>query len=356
MIDTPVSLHLPSGSTLIEDVDEEIFLLYTRKQQLAGPPTVGSSGFPSSSGLGSHSDKEGVLFLSLAVSNPLSTVRDTSTAQGKKSKKAGRKGTEKEEEVTVEVELHQELNALRNRKGDTGSVLWRLSMHLALYLLRSYHFPHPSYRPLFPSLFSSRILELGSGTGFLGLALRSLFNSPAADPDATRGASWIFTDQLVNLPLVVRNLRANGVDPASPSARVAVEELDWLAESQEWEKRPGSLYAFSGGGEETKIAKAPDLILAADCIYNPSLSIPLARTILRQAGRATIVLVASELRDEEPLEVFLRAWVEEGREEGWTLARVGWVEGEEEEKAAGELASGQFVLWVGWREQTKLNS
>ncbi|GAA6004320.1 hypothetical protein JCM10207_000667 [Rhodosporidiobolus poonsookiae] len=360
MLRTPPSLNLPRGSVLVEDVDEEIFLLYTRKQQLASTSDASTTAGSKQSGLGSHSDKEEVLTVEIEVTNPWLASSATSSikpAKGKRGTSSSKKGKEKEA-VVVEVELHQALNDLRNRKGDTGSVLWRVSLHLATYLLRQHHFPHPSHPPLLPLLSSSSILELGSGTGFLGLALCSILSSSPPPTSLSPGAaaekpSWTFTDQLANLPLIVRNLRAHGLDPSSASSGVEVEELDWMVESSEWEKHPKSVFSLTPSAdmdEDEKTARPPALIVAADCIYNPSISAPLAHTILRRSGPETVVLVASELRDEEPLEAFLREWVDEGAPRGWRVARVAW-EDEGEREAAGEVAGGQYVVWVGWQEQ-----
>ncbi|GAA5826898.1 hypothetical protein JCM11251_002148 [Rhodosporidiobolus azoricus] len=363
MFDAPPTLNLPPSTVLVEDVDEEIFLLYSRKQQLASSNSAVASTSPS--GLGSHSDKEGVLSLSLAIKDPWTAAVDAGPHSSGRSKRTAssksKKGKEKEE-VTVDVELHQALDVLRHRKGDTGSVLWRVSLHLATYLLTTHHFPSPLCPPLLPALSTSSVLELGSGTGFLGLALRSIFASaPTESSSATKGkgkavkrdkgadgrTSWTFSDQLASLPLVMRNLRTNNVD-ATPT--FAVEELDWLAESSAWQqnRQPLASSALSGSSS-VEPTVPPDLIIAADCIYNPSLSAPLAHTILRQAGPKTVVLVASELRDEEPLEAFLRTWFEEGGEK-WRIARLAW-DTEEEKRVAGELDGGQFVVWVGWQEQ-----
>lgn len=216
-------------------------------------------------------------------------------------------------------------------------------------------------------------LELGSGTGFLGLALRSIW--------AERGR-WVFSDQAENLGLVVRNLRVNGARPLGRisaalaaanggkmynSKRMApnpppswypathVMELDWLAEAAAWDAQPGSLYSLPSSSSHShsrsapaSLINAPDYILAADCIYNPSLSAPLAKTILRRAGPHTVVVVACELRDEAAVEEFLRAWVELGEKDGWKVVRIEWG-GEEEREAAGRIAEGTFALWAGWQ-------
>lgn len=181
-------------------------------------------------------------------------------------------------------------------------------------------------------------------------------------------SNWIFTDQLINLPLVLKNLRKNEEfinqfrkpDKKSGSTKksvgkeslnsiideseeYSVKELDWLEESVDYLKS-GSKYLSTPLLESEQ---PPDLILALDCIYNPSLSLPLFHTISRYASYKTVVLVASELRDEEPLEVFLTAWLELDRDitggGGWEVWRVGF---EEEEEIGGK----DFVVWAGWRK------
>lgn len=422
---------------------EQIFALVTRKLQFSSAPAtrLQAEERPSEGGLGFHSSKDEVLPLSLTVRNPWADVDASHATKGKSKRSAGgsagRKGDEARQEVTVEVEVHQSLGDLRNRKGDTGTLrlqpgrlgeltlgpccqgrfsgasgasrrkcfgsrraLCRAelmlrptmdSLHLARYLVQQHHFPHPSHPPLLPLLSSSTVLELGSGTGFLGMALRDFYTASTTTTrrDAASGR-WVFSDQLANLALVVRNLRANGLiePPSSPSSRttalppyrhhahgtasshppapsrgakandkqapppppaVEVIELDWVVEAAAWDRHPHSLYSSSSRTAHPPLPSAPSLIVASDCIFNPSLSAPLAKTILRHAGAQTVVLVASEVRDEEPLEEFLTAWKEEGGER-WTIWRACW-EGEGEMEAAGELADGLFVVWVGWQEE-----
>ncbi|GAA5877042.1 hypothetical protein JCM16303_006144 [Sporobolomyces ruberrimus] len=393
MIATSSSLNLPRGSTLIEDADEEIFLLYTRKQQSSHSINeVSAKKGARPSGLGFHSDQGDVLNLTITVEDPLNDPTE-STVQ-----KKGKKGKGKQKaSFEVEVELHQSLANLRHRTGDTGSVLWRLSLHFAKYLLTSHHYPHPTLSPpLLPHLSTSKILELGSGTGFLGIALRSIFthdksSCPKSPPPPSRNSTpprtspknllsalpttapspfrWTFSDQFENLSLILRNLRSNSISPSSIGETLdqpySVIELDWLVESKRFLKTR-SLTNKKEEEEEEEDDDKPDLILAIDCIYNPSLSQPLAHTILNQSKKSTITVVASELRDSEPLEVFLRCFLEEGEKkfgEGrWKVARLGCEEEKEGDEhgvterkggeggGGGELEDSKFVVWVAWCE------
>lgn len=86
----------------------QIFWLYTQKQRGADA---------ASSGLGFVQTNSSVLPISLTVSPPASVVE---------RRVKGKKSVAPAKDVTVEFELQQDLNGLRNRPGDTGSVLWRL--------------------------------------------------------------------------------------------------------------------------------------------------------------------------------------------------------------------------------------
>jgi hypothetical protein len=53
---------------------------------------------------------------------------DVSVKSPPGDKKSKRKA--KQVEKTIEIELHQDKTALRSRKGDTGSVVWRARYHV----------------------------------------------------------------------------------------------------------------------------------------------------------------------------------------------------------------------------------
>lgn len=222
------------------------------------------------------------------------------------------------------------------------------------------------------------IIELGAGTGFLGCLLmssdqareaatssrrRSTLNNAAMH--LTRPGRWLFTDLPANLPLIVRNLTRNGLssDFEDPHGAIDVGELDWLD--------PSPMRSSNPAPQADSITEAaPLLLLAVDCLYNPALSQGLAQTLSALAGEAAIggaksvsALVASELRDEDALEVFLREWVDQPAEQGgracaggekqghagrWTVARV---------DLGGEWAAGigrsDVAVWIGsWQAES----
>ena len=170
-------------------------------------------------------------------------------------------------------------------------------------------------------LKSSHVLELGAGTGLLSVILGPLV------------ARYTATDIAPILPLIRKNLALNfdgwpapSSLPSSPSevpksgANVHVEELDWLAPLP----------------RASRIVSPPvDLVLAIDCIYNPSLLPALVSTLDRVSNADTVALVVMELRQEDVVREFLALWIATER---WEIRRVN------------ELLGGRYVVWVGQKE------
>lgn len=79
-----------------------------------------------------------------------------------------------------------------------------------------------------------------------------------------------------------------------------------------------------------------DLILAVDCIYNPSLLPALVETIdyLTTPGK-TAVLIVMELRQEDVVREFLELWIAKG---GWEIRRV-----------ASAFMGARYAVWMGWK-------
>jgi hypothetical protein len=130
----PARLNLSPASVFVEDADEEvcsstlrstaapsgwadfdrvaqIFLLYTQKQQ-------SSPGSSINGGLGFLDTSKEIVPISLTIVDS----RPTLASDVKKGKGKARRAQPTPKEVVVELELCQNLDALRNRKGDTGEL------------------------------------------------------------------------------------------------------------------------------------------------------------------------------------------------------------------------------------------
>lgn len=126
---TPPSLRLPSASVPVIDADEEvrllpslpvastdpvqIFLLYTAKAQYEA--SEASRATPAS--LGFVQATVDLVPISLTVVEPVRAAEASTTT----AKKARGKQKVPLKQVEIELQLHQDLDSLRNRKGDTGA-------------------------------------------------------------------------------------------------------------------------------------------------------------------------------------------------------------------------------------------
>jgi len=320
-------INLPIDSSAVTDADEEIFLLYSAVNQTK-TSLVGPDGYH---GLGHLDSRKDTLTIQFELRSPSSAP---SSPQPTKKQKHPRKKASKESPTrVVEIEIAQDPTALRSRRGDTGSVVWRASTELAKVALQQRFFP-PEL-PIFnrDRLGESHCLELGAGTGLLGLALAPLVRA------------YTITDIRPLLPLIRKNISLNlpGWHDGSLSnskSNITIEELDWLA-----------LASLPSGTARARYCPVPkvtsalelgstdhvawDVVFAVDCIYNPSLLSGLVNTIdaVSTAGR-TWVLVVAELRQEDVLREFLDLWLKQasGR---WEITRV---EG---------LLDVHFVAWAG---------
>lgn len=146
-----------------------------------------------------------------------------------------------------------------------GGRLWDGALH-AMSLLRCA-----------PCLVAGRrVLELGCGTGTLSLACL-----------AAGAAHVLATD----LPEVVAGAEANaalnrGVLRAAPGR--------WDAQALAWDS-----------GDDEALPWAPDVVVAADVVYDPELYAPLRATLRRVCGPRTLVLLAHRCRNERDGEFFL---------------------------------------------------
>ncbi|KAJ6581459.1 putative methyltransferase-domain-containing protein [Mycena capillaripes] len=304
-------IRLPLGSERVVDADEEVFILYSKSTPASSNEHRGL-GY-----LDSHTD---ILTLNFELK---SSSFDHRAAKPKRKLAI--------QEKTVEIQLAQDKTALRTRTGDTGSVVWRASVDFAQLILEQQYAKSPL--SLFDErLRDARVLELGSGTGLLSIALSPLV------------AHYIATDIEALLPLIRKNLSLNfpgwpdirsrpGV--TVPGQNVAVDELNWE-----------TLHSTPASRRAQLFPPPPspfDLVLVVDCIYHPALLPPLltAMNYVSTPG-STIVVVVMELRAEDVTREFLEGWLGSGE---WEVWRIG-----NDEFLDGMLAKDKpYVMWVGWK-------
>ncbi|EPQ56723.1 hypothetical protein GLOTRDRAFT_105536 [Gloeophyllum trabeum ATCC 11539] len=298
-------------SGLLSRIGRFVFLLYT---QLSACQTAdGSSTFR---GLGHVNSRRDTLTVTFELRPP--TSEDPSVSAIKNSSRRRKKKSM--QEITIQVDLLQDTTALRSRTGDTGSVLWRASIALAEVILQEQHYPagEPFLDPT--ALANAHVLELGSGTGLLGVLLSPMVRR------------YTVTDISVLLPLIRKNIILSYPDWPKPSAKggnITVEELDWVAlQSMPFAARAKYVPYIDDG--------SPDLVLLVDCIYNPSLLLPLVETLDYISGHATTVVVVSELRAEDVVRSFLELWT---TRPGWKLWRTG-----------NSVLGMPYVVWLGTKQ------
>ncbi|KAF7430685.1 hypothetical protein PC9H_006396 [Pleurotus ostreatus] len=308
---------------------EEVFLLYSNLQ--ASSSSTPDTGFR---GLGHVDSKTDTLIVKIELTAPLSKSGTTSGSTKEATRKHHKKATSKNtirSDISLEVELWQDKTALRSRKGDTGSVLWKASVDFAQIILQQLYFGNAGDRPNLldaERLKSSHVLELGAGTGLLSILL---------SPFVKR---YTVTDIEALVPLIRKNILNNNIDhihanlPPSIkttvhqyTSNITVQTLDWL-----------DLHALTSPTLRTKYTSAVspepvDLLLIVDCIYNPSLLPALISAIdTLTVPEQTIVLVIVELRAEDVVRDFLTLWL---AVDSWVIRRI---EG---------FLKGPYAVWTG---------
>jgi hypothetical protein len=115
-------VNIPTSARLVKDVDEEIFLLYTRLASLASAD--GTEPFRGLGFLDSHQD---VLTVRLELDAPSVALGPELgiPVKGRSKRTKTVKKPLKAMSDVMEIELVQDKTALHSRKGDTGSVLWQ---------------------------------------------------------------------------------------------------------------------------------------------------------------------------------------------------------------------------------------
>jgi predicted nicotinamide N-methyase len=178
------------------------------------------------------------------------------------------------------------------QSGTTGFRTWEASLHLSTYLcsLPATHAHSPTDR---------KILELGSGTGFLTILCAG--HLQAAHITATDGFTHVLDDLRSNLAL----------NDLEDSTNITVKQLKWGEDL--WD---------NGETDDALPGGQVDLIIGADVTYDAAALPALTSTIadLMTLYPNAQILLASTVRNPETYAKFLRLC----GERGWKVKDVDW--------------------------------
>ncbi|KAJ2438679.1 Protein-lysine N-methyltransferase efm6 [Coemansia sp. RSA 2424] len=177
-------------------------------------------------------------------------------------------------EYTLEISRSSPVRVLQDSTGATrcgvGSTVWDSALVMAKYLDHQTKLGNLD-------LSQKTVLELGSGTGLVGIAVGRLHPS----------CQVILTDKQELLPLLGRNIELN-----SAAGNTRAQCLDWRASIN-------------------SVVEAVDLIIVSDGIFDKSLHEPLAETLARlaRAGSKNVsVLLGYESRVFADEAEFIAMW------------------------------------------------
>lgn len=154
--------------------------------------------------------------------------------------------------------LPRPLVLLQDRSAAISGHTWPGSLALLSFLADNLDF-----------IRGKRTLELGSGTGVLGVGCALLLAADRVRADGAAGSHWLtLTDLSGAVPIIRENIRLNA------ARRCVAQELAW------------------GTTDVSDFGAPLDVILMADVAYLPEAHDQLAATVLALSGPGTIVLHA----------------------------------------------------------------
>lgn len=157
-----------------------------------------------------------------------------------------------------------------------GGSIWTSGQILAEHL----ELQQKRYRPLFKG---KRVVELGSGTGYVGLMTAVCFEP----------AHVYLTDLATHVACLERNVALNA-EVVRAGVNVHVAELSWGSSSQE----SAFLQTMKDGGAEADAEAATvDIILGTDVAYLRELYEPLLHTLRHIATDKTLILLGLNRAD-----------------------------------------------------------
>ncbi|XP_076031470.1 protein N-lysine methyltransferase METTL21D-like [Oratosquilla oratoria] len=165
----------------------------------------------------------------------------------------------------IELEsVNVTLNIIQESVGDVGCVVWDAAIVLCKYLEVKCAKNRLACKGDPLDLEGCSVLEVGAGTGAVGLTAAAL-----------GAASVTVTDLPEFIPLMKKNIEKNK------------EHLKWTMEAEElvW-----------GREEHLQKFRQPDILLVADCIYYDQSLEPLVKTLTKLCSPYTVLLMSYEDR------------------------------------------------------------
>ncbi|CAJ1931087.1 unnamed protein product [Cylindrotheca closterium] len=168
-----------------------------------------------------------------------------------------------------------------------GGGLWTTGLAIATYLGTPHGMEQLSTK--------RRVLELGSGNGFLGVCLL------VANPDLEQ---VVITDTKEHLPLIEKTLQRNGIESATRTTIDNNSKDDASKLSSSSSKVLVKEYLWGPTTAETSPAikdNSFDLIIGSDLAYRNELHDPLIASILAASNADTVTLLGVTMRDTRPI-------------------------------------------------------
>ncbi|KAJ9049692.1 hypothetical protein DSO57_1021840 [Entomophthora muscae] len=257
-----------------------------------------------------------------AYSKPIDDNLDTT--EGKLGRTKSSRNRKVRNKVQKPLEIHVTIlqnQTTLNDLGVTGTVAWNSSHYLARWILS-----HPEW------FLGKRCLELGSGTGVVGITLGKMMSKLGS-----YSGSVILTDQEANLPLINKNILTNFPQASNKKGG----GVDISCAELCWEDVP-KLLANPNGTWLDEHPDGWDIVILSDCVYNEHLVSSLVTCLKALVStHPTIIVLCQELRSHLVHSAFLNQLLEAE----FKVVRANKINPEEEVN--------HIALYVMWMESEK---
>lgn len=193
--------------------------------------------------------------------------------------------------VTVQVDVcGQHITIHQDPMSGCGGNLWHAALFMCHYLDNATRFP--------PGFFDGkRAIELGAGTGLVGITLLRL------------GVDVVLTDQAAVLPLLRKNVSVNVPRPhtCSSSGAEVEAEADGSCCPAGTAAEDRRVCELNWGSDCSALAPPFDYIFAADCVYHEAAFEPLLATLQALTSAQSVVFMSFQKRRKADNAFFVKA-------------------------------------------------